>query len=66
MASKNRYIVVTERRHFSKATEFKYRSYARKQDALDAVKRCKPDGLMLQRAIKYIVDRENPGFHVIS
>jgi len=65
MALKHRYVVVTECRHFSKPAEFKYRSYARRQDALDAVKRCKPDGLMLQRAIKYIVDRENPGFHVI-
>jgi hypothetical protein len=63
--AKHRYIVVTECRHFSKPTEFKHRSYARKQDALDAVRRCKPDGLMLQRAIKYIIDRENPGFHVI-
>jgi hypothetical protein len=65
MALKHRFIVVTERRHFSKPVEFKYRSYARKQDALDAVRRSEVPGQMLRRAIKYMVDRENPGFHVI-
>jgi hypothetical protein len=65
MALKHRYVVVTECRHFSKPTEFKYRSFARRQDAVDAVRRSEVPGQMLRRAIKYIVDKQNPGFHVI-